>query len=121
MTQLLRVAVAAAVLAVVSGCTNTPGDVYGPCKTECTDIDLACFTVDIPSAKTLGGVCSRNCDKDEDCPGNFGFAGACYAIEGNKRICYQRCTTDTDCYTQSVCVRLTLASGGVDYVCAPTF
>lgn len=116
-----EVAVTIAALVAASGCTNTPNDTYAGCKTDCINIDDACFDVTIASAGTSGGMCSRNCDVDADCESNFGFSGACYQIESVKRICYQRCTTDTDCYTTSVCVRLTLSSGANDYVCVPTF
>ncbi len=106
-------------VSAVGGCYGRPNDTYAPCTTFCNNKQDECIPVAIAAVDTSGSFCSRACTKDDDCQSRFGFSGACYAIEKTARICYQHCTADSDCYTTSVCVRLTLTSGGSDYVCVP--
>lgn len=119
MRALLRVGLVVVTLGTMVGCLNQQDDTYAVCNTLCNHHDQRCIIVDIATVGTSGRYCSLACTRDEDCPGKFGFSGACFAIESNPAQCYQRCTTGSDCWTTSVCVQLKLPHGETDFVCVP--
>lgn len=119
MKKLFWVALVVGVMGSAAGCSldNT----YATCSSDasCNDTFDQCFAVTVGPASTSGQFCSRTCASDSDCESNFGYSGACYSVEGTTQLCYQRCTVNADCYGSSVCIELSLTTGGSDYICVP--
>ncbi len=100
------------------GCPE--GLTYSFCAmdSDCSATD-GCYAVIVGPASTNGQFCSHTCTADSDCPSSPGFTGGCYNIESTTELCYQRCDFDSDCPRSSVCIQITLTTGGTDFVCVP--
>lgn len=112
---------------------NTDGDgCTGNCFVELTDTQYLscdnsdmcappdqCIEIDLPMAGTFGAMCTSGCLNDGECPGANANIGRCYEIEGATALCYQQCAANSECYTGSTCIDLTLPGGVLDSVCAP--
>lgn len=118
MRKLLWFSFAVAVMGSTAGCVID--DTYASCidTDSCSDRDDVCIALTVPAAGTSGRFCSHGCTSHFDCESNFGFDGACYDVEGAGFLCYQTCEFDSDCYSSSVCVEISVG-GALDFICLP--
>ena len=119
MRKLLWISFALVVMGSTAGCVVD--DTYAFCvdDNDCSDLDDQCIFLDVPGV-TSGSFCTHGCSGDFDCESNFGFAGACYDVQGSGvPLCYQTCFDDLDCYSSSVCIEALLPGGVSDFICLP--
>jgi hypothetical protein len=109
-------------LAAALGTIGIGGCTLDPTYTDCFDssdceVDEQCF--EIATAVSIGEFCSSNCVNDAQCESNLGFFGSCLDPDGAGGICFQECVFDADCFSSSVCVEFTDATGFFNTVCLP--
>ena len=112
------------VFAALAMGTMASGCVIDNTYTSCidsADCDIGDDCFEVSTAETIGNFCSNVCSSDAACESNFGFPGACYAIEADPTsLCYQTCDFDSDCYFTSVCIEVLRTDGLTDFICAPS-
>lgn len=94
---------------------------YGSCSVDedCAGPGDSCLTVSIPAESTEGAMCTRTCTSDDLCGGEGGSSGRCLSISGQPAMCYQRCSTTTDCTGPSTCISVSQPDGLIDRICVP--
>lgn len=97
---------------------SSRSDLYASCREtdDCEPVADACYTVAWDDGH--GGMCSRDCVDDQDCPG----WAACYALEGDRTersICYARCEANIDCRSGFRCTNAIIGDTIVDSICMP--
>ena len=121
--HVLGLALAAGAAGALSSCIVD--DTYASCVIDgdCRDLTNRCFRVAIDDARgeaTSGRFCTLECNDDAACDDNFGFEGACLAIDRTRaRLCYQRCEVDRDCWSGSLCRVVEVAPGTLAALCVP--
>ncbi len=101
-----------------------PTPLYAACATttECGAPADTCITIAWEPGRD-GAMCSLYCDNagvaSPDCPSG----GSCWELVGDPvpgtRICYESCTSDTDCPLDFTCANAEMDGTIVDHICLP--
>ena len=97
-----------------------PRGAFDPCSSDgdCNAPTGTCFetTIDVGTSIATSSHCTLACMNDDDCPAAAdGRQAGCYEVSGTF-VCYQRCSTDSDCPQGLVCTA-TQSDSSQDQLC----
>ncbi len=97
---------------------------YAPCESasDCVEADfgMGCYRLRVTrtdGSEASGGVCSRTCEQDMDCP-NGGLCIALSADPARTRFCVASCERDRTCQPPHRCTPLAEEGAGL-HACLP--
>lgn len=122
MTRSLLLAFSMMVFGAVGAGCNRDAATYDECidSKDCRAGDTCTRVI---TSISDGRMCTHECTTNANCGGPAGLGGSCYMIFGdpdpNNFVCYQRCTSDFDCFSGSRCFDATMEGSVTDAVCFP--
>lgn len=90
---------------------------YDECTFDSDCADTIDFCQGLSSSTVATGICTRTCSDMLDCPVTAsGFEPLCASIDGASFLCFETCSTSSDCAAGFNCEVL---DGTVEQICVP--